>query len=211
MASAILVYPHLHVFYINRETWKKIHGIAKQLNMCKFDIPSIAIIGVGPGGLASLYEFLHTNKDGSSTEGSVKSTDPKFPKVVAFEQKDNVGGIWATSGEDSDLPIPPQNLLDTESYANPDIIHPSQPIPDNLQNTSVDKPVTRKLEPIARELEWNRSGVFPGLFTNTPSRFTRFSYLPNEATYLNKSRTIYPFLSHKELSKRLTDFVDKEG
>lgn len=179
--------------------------------MTKLDIQSIAIIGAGPGGLASLYEFLHTNKDGSSTIGSANSIDPKFTKIVAFEQKDKVGGIWATSGADSDLPIPPQDLLDTESYADPDIIHPSQPIPDNLQKTSVHKPVIRKLDPIARELEWNKSGVFPGLFTNIPSRFTRFSYLPNEAKYLDKSRTIYPFLSHDELSKRFSDFVDKEN
>ncbi|CUM45811.1 uncharacterized protein AC631_04776 [Debaryomyces fabryi] len=178
--------------------------------MTNLNIQSIAIIGAGPGGLASLYEFLHTNKDGSSTVGGPKSIDPKFTNIVAFEQKDKVGGIWATSGKDSDLPIPPQNLLDTESYANPDIIHPSQPIPDNLQNTSVDKPVVKKLDPIARELEWNKSGVFPGLFTNIPSRFTRFSYLPNEVKYLDKSRTIYPFLSHEELSKRFSDFVDKE-
>lgn len=154
---------------------------------------------------------MHTNKDGSSTIGSFNSTDPKFTKIVAFEQKDKVGGIWSTSGTDSDLLIPPQNLLDTESYADPDIIHPSQPIPDNLQNTSVDKPVIRNFDPIARELEWNRSGVFPGLFTNIPSRFTRFSYLPNETKYLDKSRIIYPFLSHDELSKRFSDFVDKEN
>ena len=66
--------------------------------MTKLDIQSIAIIGAGPGGLASLYEFLHTNKDGSSTIGSANSIDPKFTKIVAFEQKDKVGGdlgnVW---------------------------------------------------------------------------------------------------------------------
>lgn len=50
--------------------------------MTKLDINSIAIIGAGPGGLASLYEFLHTNKDGSSTAGGEVSKDPRFTKLA---------------------------------------------------------------------------------------------------------------------------------
>ena len=38
-----------------------------------------------------------------------------------------------------------------------------------------------------------RSGVYPYLSTNIPSRFTRFSYLPDEEKYHDKSRPIYPF------------------
>ncbi|ODQ67684.1 FAD/NAD(P)-binding domain-containing protein [Nadsonia fulvescens var. elongata DSM 6958] len=178
--------------------------------MTKFDIDSVAIIGAGPGGLATLYEFLHTNQDGISTVGKVRATHPVFRKIVAFEQKDKAGGIWATSGNEVDLPIPPQNLLDTGSYTSPDIIHPSQSIPENLNQASVHQPFATDIDRSTSELEWKRSGVFPKMFTNIPSRFTRFSYLPNEEKYLDKSRIIYPFLTHKELSQRLVDFTEDE-
>ena len=56
--------------------------------MVSLNIDSIGIIGAGPGGLASLYEFLHTNKDGTSTVGTGKRAEtPAFSKIVAFEQK----------------------------------------------------------------------------------------------------------------------------
>lgn len=178
--------------------------------MTKFNINTVAIIGAGPGGLASLYELLHTNGDGTSTVGGAKSKNPKFTRVVVFEQKDKAGGIWSPPDSKADLPLPPQDLLNTELYANPDIINPGHEVPDNLTNTSLEKPHWKQINQIANELEWKRSGVFPDLFTNVPSRFTRFSYLPTEKKFFDKARVIYPFLSHKELSQRFDDFIDRE-
>ncbi|KAK6459570.1 flavin-containing monooxygenase [Scheffersomyces xylosifermentans] len=178
--------------------------------MTKLDINSIAIIGAGPGGLASLYEFLHTNKDGSSTVGGPASTNPRFSKIVAFEQKDKAGGIWAPSLDKADLPVPPQDVLDTEKYNDPDVIHPRVPVPENLDGATKDKPVTLKENKELSELEWRRSGVFPDLFTNIPARFTRFSYQDNEEKYLDKSRPIYPFLYHQELTGRFSNWIEKE-
>lgn len=179
--------------------------------MSKFDINSIAIIGSGPAGLASLYEFLHTSKDGTSSVGGEKSKDPKFSNIVVFEQKDKSGGIWAPSLNKADLLVPPQDLLDSGKYSDPDVIHPPQKVPDNLEGTSYENPVETQGSAIANELEWRKSGVYSNLFTNIPSRFIRFSYLPDEEKYRNKERKIYPFLSHKELSRRIDDFSERES
>ncbi|KAK6204758.1 flavin-containing monooxygenase [Scheffersomyces amazonensis] len=178
--------------------------------MTQLNINSIAIIGAGPAGIASLYEFLHTNKDGSSTAGGEQSTNPKFTKIVAFEQKDKAGGIWAPSLDKADLPIPPQTILNTEKYNLPDVIHPVQDIPQDLSKATVENPISLKENLTTSELEWRRSGVFPDLFTNIPTRFTRFSYVDNEPEYLDKSRPIYPFLYLQELVDRFENFIEKE-
>ncbi|KAK6465710.1 flavin-containing monooxygenase [Scheffersomyces coipomensis] len=179
--------------------------------MTKLDIESIAIIGAGPGGLASLYEFLHTNQDGTSTVGEHQSTNPKFKKIVAFEQKDKAGGIWSAQPTfEPDLAIPPQDLLDTEKYNDPSVIHPLPKIPTGLEHATFEKPVEVKEDKLSNELEWKASGIFPDLFTNIPSRFTRFSYLDNEPEYLDEKRIIYPFLHHQEQTGRLEKFIKNE-
>lgn len=179
--------------------------------MTKLDIEKVAIIGAGPGGLASIYELSHTNRDGTSTVGTGKSEDPKFTKIVAFEQKDKAGGIWAPSINTADLKAPPQDILDTGKYNDPDVIHPEQKAPGGIENSSFEKPVKIETKKIYNELEWKRSGVYRELFTNVPARFTRFSYLPNEKKYLDEKRAIYPFLTQEELSGRIEDFVEREG
>lgn len=173
-------------------------------------IKSVAIIGAGPGGLAAIYELTHTSSDGTSTVGGAKATDPFFTKVVAFEQKDLPGGIWAPTLDSSDLPVPPQELLDSGKYHKPDVIHPPQAVPEELHNYTFEEPYVTQGSRLANELEWKRSGVFADLFTNIPARFTRFSYLPNEKKYHDKSRVIYPFLSQTELVKRIANFVTEE-
>lgn len=175
------------------------------------EINSVAVIGCGPAGLATLYELLHTAKDGTSTVGDKAAKNPKFAKVVGFEQKHKAGGIWAPSFSEADLPIPPQHLLDADNYNDPDAIHPRQDPPGDLCGATNDNPVKAELNQSARELEWSKSGIFKNLFTNIPSRFIRFSYMENDAKYYDKSRTIYPFMSHLELCSRMDKFVESEG
>ncbi|KAI3406242.2 hypothetical protein KGF56_001084 [Candida oxycetoniae] len=194
----------------------------------KLDIKSIAIIGAGPAGLSTLYEFLHTNKDGSSTItnyskplGHPKSEANAFDKIVVFEQKDSPGGIWSPATIESDLPIPPQEILDTELYSDPKYIRPSNKVPAGIDGASFDKPLIVGKEEeegkeeegkaLIDELQWSRSGIFPFLFTNIPQRFTRFSYLPDEAIYYDTKRKIYPFMTHQELTKRFDEFIEKEN
>ncbi|ODQ82873.1 hypothetical protein BABINDRAFT_30557 [Babjeviella inositovora NRRL Y-12698] len=174
-----------------------------------FNIKSIAIIGAGPAGIASLYEFLHTNADGTSTVGGARSADPAFTKVVAFEQKDKAGGIWAPSFDEADYPLPPQNLLNTHHYNDPDVIHPPEPLPQNLELVTVEAPLVKPST--SKELQWSRSGVYSDLFTNVPNRFTRFSYLKHNESFSDKTRLIYPFLSGAELTSSIEQFVETEG
>lgn len=174
-----------------------------------FNVKSIAIVGGGPGGLAALYEFLHTNNDGFSTVGKEKAANPAFEKIVVFEQKDKAGGIWALNVGSPDPLFPPQELLDSEKYNDPDVIHPEiEEPPDLTLENSYDSPLV--LNENHKGLEWSSSGIYADLFTNIPTRFTRFSYLPDEKKYHDDSRVIYPFLTHQELSQRLFDLIERE-
>ncbi|KAG7193399.1 uncharacterized protein KQ657_000817 [Scheffersomyces spartinae] len=179
--------------------------------MTKFNIKSVAIIGAGPAGIASLYEFLHTNKDGTSTVGKEVAENPLFDKIVVFEQKSQAGGIWTPDIGTKSLRVPPQSMFDTEQYNNPDVIHKSEPKPEGVLAATVENPILVKVNPKDdTHLDWQETGVYPDLFTNIPSRFVRFSYQPNEEKYQDPSRTIYPFLSHHELTSRFSSFVEKE-
>lgn len=90
----------------------------------QFQVKSVAIIGAGPSGLATLYELLHTSREGISSVGGASSDVPAFEEVVVFEQKNKSGGIWAPYYDDPGYPLPPQELLETSEYNNPDVIHP---------------------------------------------------------------------------------------
>ena len=208
-----------------------------------FNIKNVAIIGAGPAGLASLYEFLHTNKDGSSTISNPKlpqlnlnypqSQDPAFEKIVVFEQKNQPGGIWAPSNFEADYPVPPQLIMDKEQYHNPEQIRPRNTIPEEIKGATYEKPFieekknidknhlhgsskigdtefVEKQRKLINELQWSRSGIFSFLFTNIPQRITRYSYMKDEPEYHDKTRKIYPFMTHQELTNRFTNFIEQE-
>ena len=180
--------------------------------MVSLNVNSIGIIGAGPGGLASLYEFLNTSKDGTSTIGKdSRPTNPAFNKVVVFEQKAQPGGVWTSlNTKEYDLDVPPQHILNTENYSDPYVVRPENELPEGINDANIEKPVITEHNKLQEELEWKNNGVYPFLFTNIPSRFTRFSYLPDESKYHDKSRKIYPFLYHQELEQRFTEFINKE-
>ncbi|CAN3373430.1 hypothetical protein DIURU_000360 [Diutina rugosa] len=172
--------------------------------MTKLDIKSVGIIGGGPGGLAALYEFLHTKADGTSTVGKEAADPPAFTTVDLFERKGAVGGIWSP-GQDKPDALPEQL---SDDYNQPDAIWKSPEVPEDVGSATEDKPLVT--ESGADKQNWQSSGVFPGLFTNIPSQFTRFSYLPDEPEYHDKTRQIYPFLTLEEQQKRFSDFVKRE-
>lgn len=183
--------------------------------MVSLNVKSVAVIGGGPGGIASVYELLHTEKGGTSTittdsHGSLPN-DPQFTKIVAFEQKDKTGGCWNPQLQNPGLRVPPQDLLDTEHYDDPEIIDPTWTPPSDLSQTLVNSPLKVKHDSRARKLQWAESGVFEKLYTNVPSRFTRFSYMPFEDKYKDQTRTIYPFMSQVELCNRIQGFVKSQG
>ncbi|ODQ62609.1 hypothetical protein WICANDRAFT_82601 [Wickerhamomyces anomalus NRRL Y-366-8] len=167
----------------------------------KFNINSIAVIGGGPSGIASVYEFLHTTKDGKSTVGGSNAENPAFTKVVGFEQKNKVGGSWAPSIEVPDLP---EDELWGRNYYDADVIHPKVEIPKGLSNHSVESPLVT--DGVNNDNQWRRSAVYPGLYTNVPRRFLRFSSI--KYTPPSKLAEIDPLISYKEVGQVLDKFVD---
>lgn len=175
------------------------------------NINSIAIVGAGPAGLAAAYELLHTTKQGESfvgTENGTENGSKDVFSVVVFEQKDKPGGIWTPNFETPDLPVPPQSILDTERYNHPDVIHPKQLPPQSVDNSSRNSPIPTEIDPLAQQLDWKNSGIYPNLFTNIPSRFTRYSYMEYNDKINDKSRPIYPFMSQQELCTQMEMFVE---
>lgn len=171
--------------------------------MTKLNIQLVGIIGGGPGGLAALYEFLHTKADGTSTVGKDAADPPAFKEIDLFERKGAVGGIWLPGQDDPDE-LPEQLPA---GFSKPDAIWQLPEVPENVDSATDKSPVVTDAAP---KRNWQLLGVFPGLFTNIPSRFTRFSYLPDEPEYHDKTRQIYPFLTLEEQQKRFSDFVKRE-
>ena len=148
------------------------------------------------------------DQDGNSTVGKSRPDQSRF-KVTVFEQKDKAGGIWAPSAT-PDLDFPPQKILDTENYNLPDVIQPLHLVPKEANSATKENPWVQNLNNSDGDLDLKKSGRYPDLFTNIPSRWTRFSYLPNEEKYLDKNRLIYPFLTGNELVERIENFIEDE-
>ncbi|KAI0464788.1 hypothetical protein LJB42_002413 [Komagataella kurtzmanii] len=173
----------------------------------QFQVKSVAIIGAGPSGLAALYELLHTSREGTSSVGGASSESPAFEEVVVFEQKNKSGGIWAPYYDDPGYLLPPQDLLETSQYNNPDVIHPKVKPPKGIDEATFEKPIEVEVADREQKLQWAASGVYADLFTNIPSRFMRFSYLPNP--HNSKENKIYPFITNQEVESRLNNFINE--
>lgn len=169
-----------------------------------FNIKSVAIIGGGPGGLASAYELLHTSADGKSTVGGAEPDTPAFTKVVGFEQKNKVGGSWAPS---IDVPDLPEDDIWSKEYFDAGVIHPKVEIPEDVNSGGYteEKPFVTK--GVNNDNQWRRSAVYPGLYTNVPRRFLRFSSI--EYTAPSKLAEIDPLIGYREVGEVLDNFVDK--
>lgn len=169
-------------------------------------IESIGIIGAGPSGLAALYEFLHTNKDGSTSVGST-TKDPAFKKIVVFEQKVSPGGVWTNYNKESD-PATPREISKVK-YSLPDNITERESLNVSDDHTFEQPYVTEKTQDALPA--WDKGATFSELFTNIPSNLTRFSYIPQKPEFNDKLRDIYPFLTLQEQVDRIQNFVHDEG
>lgn len=153
---------------------------------------SIAIIGAGPGGLVSVNEYLNTKlEDGT----------PAFDKVVAFEQKGSVGGVWVYSDE----PDVVEDDLIKSQYWNADTVHPEIKAPEGVENHTVDNPL--ETAPADNAHQWRRSGVYPNLYTNVSRRFLRFSSIPY--TPGKERDVIGPLITHEDVNEVLETFADE--
>lgn len=171
-----------------------------------FDIKSVAIIGAGASGLAAAFELLHTSKKGLSTVELGKIPDqPGFSNIVIFEQQSKIGGIWNSQLELPDPGLPPSEFFASGDYFNADKIHPKKTIP-GLQSASKDKPF--ETEAYEDRLQWSKSAVYDGLFSNVPKRFLRFSSIPYKQEEKDKESLTYPFISYKQIGDNLVKFAE---
>ncbi|CCH43936.1 Flavin-containing monooxygenase [Wickerhamomyces ciferrii] len=168
----------------------------------------IAVIGAGGiAGLASIFELLHVDNNGTSTIGKGRAQDPAFTKIVGFEQKGDVGGVWNVEGYKTDSELSSQDILDTEHYNDVNTLRPKhklQPSFDKLINTSVDNWV--ETEKDESYLQWKGSAVYPRLYTNTPEFSLRYSTMEKAN---DRVKDLDPFLTHQALHQRLQTFADQ--
>jgi len=169
-------------------------------------IKEVAVIGAGGlSGLAAVFELLHTDSNGKSTIGQGKATDPAFTKIVGFEQKDDVGGTWNVENYESDPYMPPQEIMNTERYNDLRVIRPknkNQPSAEELATSSFENPIVTSKD--HTYLQWRKSGVYPKLYTNTPESYLQYS---TTRPYKDAHKELDPFIPHKSLINRITDFA----
>ncbi|CCH46481.1 dimethylaniline monooxygenase [Wickerhamomyces ciferrii] len=158
-------------------------------------ISSVAVIGGGPAGLTSVYELLHTSKDGISTVGGGLPLEPAFTKIQGFEQLSQIGGVWNASLDKTDPPVPSSKTLKLERFNDPFVLKPRKPIPKDLV---IGKEVIKPLEIL--HPQYSNSAVYEHLYTNIPEELMSFSY--QQLPRLSES-SIRPFLRHYEVLERL--------
>jgi cation diffusion facilitator CzcD-associated flavoprotein CzcO len=167
-----------------------------------FKVDSIAIIGAGPSGLAALYEFLHTSKQGVSSFGSKEPEEKAFEEIVVFEQKSNPGGVWAVPDEEKVSYLKDlyqydslQNILDSKEKSLQSAIR--------SYNSRIPLEVNKSDDSVS----WKGTPLHKNLFTNIPKRFTRFSTSAYKA--IGNGRPIDPFLRDFELRSHIQNYVSE--
>lgn len=169
-----------------------------------FNIDSIAIIGGGPAGLTTLNELLNTAKNGTTTvHTDSRPADPAFQKIVIFEQKGKAGGNWATDINNADYVS--DEAIKSKEYYKLDVIQPKLQEPAGTQNSDLENPTST--DPADNSTQWRTSAVYPGLFSNVPRRFLRFStikYKPEDFAKIS----LDPLIKYQEIEQLLTDFVE---
>jgi cation diffusion facilitator CzcD-associated flavoprotein CzcO len=174
------------------------------------DIDSVAIIGAGPSGVSTLYELLHTSKDGKSTVGGIPPANQAFGKIVGFEQNSTVGGVWATDLSAEPYGLPPQQVLETNDYHKVKILKKYSKFPDqaDLEKSSVENPIVRPVDP--NYLQWNKSPVYPSLYTNIPGKFMRLSSW-DEETGFPQHKDLDPLVRYQDIHQFFENFSEKHG
>ncbi|CUM63880.1 uncharacterized protein PRCAT00001468001 [Priceomyces carsonii] len=173
-----------------------------------FNIKSVAIIGAGPSGLAALYEFLHTSKEGTSTFGSVEALEIAFEKIVVFEQKSGPGGVWCKIDSKSDSQVPLEEITKFEEYFKAATLQPNTPNHEEEKNSPTEnKGIESNIFEL--RLSWDGSALFSYLFTNVPKRYTRFSSMDHEL--VDDTSPINPFIMHHQLNAYIENFIEKSS
>ncbi|CEP60793.1 uncharacterized protein LALA0_S01e19086g [Lachancea lanzarotensis] len=190
--------------------------------MSKKEIKSVAIIGAGAAGLTSLFELLNTRKDGStnllySADGKFdevntkENTDPAFQKVVVFEFKNSIGGIWSPDFDNPDFID--QKDLDSERYNKPLVLRPPTEAPTELfdKESSFSKPLIIKGSGSSSSKTWAASGIYRQLYSNVPERYLRNSFIPYDENAKNQNPNIAPLVSNYSVTNSLLSLAERHG
>lgn len=171
---------------------------------------SVAVIGAGPGGIATINELSHVSASGVSTlEANIKPDTPAFDKIVCFEQNDTIGGVW-NFFPSPDPKLPSLDILKTGNFGDPDSIYESS---TKFQNGELDgktesNPFVKTSDKFANdELRWTKNAVYKDLFTNVPEKFMKFSYTPYQ--FNSKGKILQPLITFDDVRSYLTGIVEK--
>lgn len=192
-----------------------------------FNVKSIAIIGAGPSGIASLYDLSRTKVDGTSLFGEkdISSYEKEdvlaFPELVAFERNGSIGGVWNKSSfgnnnKDPDYPDVEEHDYESLDPSDPSKIYKSISIDakleKELETSSVEKPVkvpfTSKFESIIKN-QWRSSGAYNGLFTNVTNRYMQFSFHERVGKELEVVNTKYKNVPNFQSAADVGDYLEE--
>lgn len=187
----------------------------------KFDVKSVAIIGAGPSGIASLYELSRVTEQGGSLFGIKdiseyeKSGDLAFPELVCFERNSSVGGVWSKTISGNNIHDPNIPSLE-EDPSKPENIYKKIPITDkleeNLKSSTAENPFK---VPLSVELDntisnqWRNSAAYDGLFTNVTNRYMMFSFHEKVDKELKNINNKYKHIPNFQSAGDLSDYLEE--
>lgn len=188
----------------------------------RFNIKSVAIIGAGPSGIASVYDLTRITKDGKSLFGekNVAAHELRgellYDEVVAFERNPTVGGVWSRSVFHESNPDPTLPDFDfVGDLSNPQNIYKkfeiSESFEEQLNESSFKNPVVKntdaKIDNIIK-YQWRGSGAYKGLFTNVTNQFMHFSFGELESTELDKINSKYKHIPMHQTAEDVSDYLE---
>lgn len=189
-----------------------------------FSVKSVAIIGAGPSGIASLHDLSRVTRSGKSLFGErdiskyEKEGDLAFPDLVAFERNASVGGVWSKSAfaENNRDPNLPEFKDDSVDLTNPENVYQKIPIDAGLEkklgDSSVDHPVKVLVTPeISTKIQhqWRSSAAYNGLFTNVTNRYMSFSFDERIGDDLKKINSKYKHIPDHQSSRDVSDYLER--
>lgn len=186
-----------------------------------FNVKSIAIIGAGPSGIASIYELTRLTKDGESLFGEKDISRFKdqlmFDKVIAFERNSTVGGVWSKSVYHDNTPDPLMPDFDyLGDLTQPEKIYKkfeiNQQFDEKLNHSSYENPISVPIDEASSKTiqhQWRGSGAYKDLFTNVTNQFMHFSFAELGEEELEKVNNKYKNIPFHQKADDVADYLEK--
>lgn len=145
----------------------------------------IAVIGAGPGGITTLYDFTRTLKNGTSLYDvkNVKQYEDRKEtafQVTVFERNPDIGGVWSSSSRGVSNRDPKLPDVSQTDWTKPEniFVPAKQPDEEKLSKATYENPIiVKRTEKLPEDkYQWHSSAAYKGLFTNVPNRYMSFSF-----------------------------------